>query len=208
MRKHHNRLFFGQYTHKASFKIKNASMLYPTTDQHLLKLIRLYEHTDMPDVVKLCRFILENRHKIKFRLGYPASIFYGDQDTILSAINTFWNEWTNTDTTDPKKVPVLDTNTVACRRLPLGRYQYQVYVKRKMSNRLTVAQRELLYKYLTQNEENATITNQNIKRWLSGEGAIHYDMSGYFYVRDEKALTPIYMISSDIVDKVIKFVKV
>ena len=207
MRKHHNRLFFGQYTHKASFKIKNASMLYPTTDQHLLKLIQLYEHTDMPDVVKLCRFILKNRHKIKFRLGYPVSIFYGDKETTMSAINTFWNEWTNTDSTDPKKISVLGTNTVACKRLPLGKYQYQVYVKRKIHLQVNDKQRDLLHRYLTQNPENAVCTNKNLNHWLE-DGTQRYGLEGYFYVRDEKALTPIYMISKDIVEKVVKFVKV
>jgi hypothetical protein len=207
MRKHHNRLFFGQYTHKASFKIKNASMLYPTTDQHLLKLIQLYNHTDMPDVVKLCRFILKNRHKIKFRLQYPTSIFYGDKETVLSAINTFWDEWVNTDSTDPKKVLMLGTNTVACKRLPLGKYQYQVYVKRKIDLQVNDKQRDLLHRYLTQNPENAVCTNKNLNHWLEG-GSQRYGLEGYFYVRDEKALTPIYMISKDIVDKVVKFVKV
>ena len=77
-----------------------------------------------------------------------------------------------------------------------------------MYHRITAQQRELLYDYLTQNEDNATITNSNLKQWLSGSGAIHYDLNGYFYVKDEKALTPIYMISNNIVDKVVKFIKV
>jgi len=73
---------------------------------------------------------------------------------------------------------------------------------------LTDSQKQLLFKYLTQNDDNATITNRNLKQWLSGAGAIHYDLQGYFYIKDEKALTPIYMISNKIVDRVTKFVKV
>jgi hypothetical protein len=77
-----------------------------------------------------------------------------------------------------------------------------------MYYKITTEQRDQLYNYLTRNTDNATITNSNLKKWLSGKGAIHYDLYGYFYVKDEKALLPVYMISEKIVGHVRKFVKV
>jgi len=45
-----------------------------------------------------------------------------------------------------------------------------------------------------------------VKEYL--EGTSQYGWQGYFYVRDEKLLTPIYMIAQEAIEKVIKFVKV
>ena len=70
---------------------------------------------------------------------------------------------------------------------------------------LTREQRDTLHQYLTQNEENATVTNRSLISWLSGSGDIGYGYNGYFYVKDKKALLPIYMISQHIVEKITKF---
>ena len=35
MRKHHNKLYFGTYTHKAVFSMPWANKLYPTSTEHL-----------------------------------------------------------------------------------------------------------------------------------------------------------------------------
>ena len=207
MRKHHNKLYFGKYTHKATFAVPYLSQLYPTTDFYLERFLRS-NNLKNETVKKVAKFILENRSKMKFRLQNSFCIFYGHKQFIIDAINLFWDNWINITSTDPKKNKVLNNNIVVCKRLPLGKYQYQVHTKRKMYANLTDSQKQLLFKYLTQNDDNATITNRNLKQWLSGAGAIHYDLQGYFYIKDEKALTPIYMISNKIVDRVTKFVKV
>ena len=207
MRKHHNKLYFGKYTHKATFAIPHLSQLYPTTDFYLQRFLRV-KHFKNETVSQIAEFILQNRPKMKFRLQNSFCVLYGSQKFILEAINLFWKNWVNITSTDPLKTKLLDNNVVVCKRLPLGKYQYQVHTKRKMFHYLTESQKQLLYKYLTQNNNNATITNRNLKQWLSGAGARHYDLQGYFYIKDEKALTPIYMISNKIVDRVTKFVKV
>ena len=205
MRKHHNKLFFGVYTHKAKFKIPESNVLYPTNDLHCLKLAKVW---DKEPVADLAEFIMSNRHNMKFRIQNRSCIFYANRELILNAIDSLWSHWIGINSIDFKQNKIYDSKTVVCKRLPLGKYQYQIHTKRDMYYKITPHQRELLYQYLTQNLDNATITNKNLKQWLSGAGAIHYDLNGYFYVRDEKALMPVYMISNNIIDKIIIFVKV
>ena len=206
MRKHHNRLYFGKYTHKATFKVPNINILYPTTDYYLDRLMKK-ENLDI-SLQSTIKFIKANRKNMKFRIQNRSCIFYANKELILNAIDSLWRHWIGINSIDIKQNKIYDKKTVVCKRLPLGKYQYQIHTKRDMYYKITPHQRELLYQYLTQNLDNATITNKNLKQWLSGAGAIHYDLNGYFYVRDEKALMPVYMISNHIIDKIIKFVKV
>jgi len=206
MRKHHNRLYFGKYSHKATFKVPDINKLYPTTDYYLDRLVQGQKlNTALLDTIE---FIKSNRKKMKFRIQNRSCIFYAQKELIFKAINSLWSHWVGVNSIDMDKNKIYDNNTVVCKRLPLGKYQYQIHTKRDMYDKITPSQRQLLYQYLTQNLDNATITNRNLKQWLSGAGAIHYDLNGYFYVKNEKALMPIYMISNHIIDKIVKFVKV
>jgi hypothetical protein len=210
MRKHHNKLFFGKYSYKAIFKIPGTNMLYPTTQAHLSTIIKLTEGNKKANqnLSKISKFILAHRDEIKFRIQHLNSIFYGPKELILKLIDQFWQYWVGVTTTDPNNTDMLDQDTVLCSRLPLGKYQYQVHVQKKMPYNITKQQKELLNQYLTQNKDNAIVTTKNLGQWLSGKGAIHYDFNGYFYVIDQKALTPIYMISNHIIDRVVQFRKV
>ncbi len=206
MRKHHNKLFFGQYTHKAKFKIPEANKLYPTNDLKCLDIVN--NSITVTPLSSLATFLMEHRHDMKFRIQYPNTIIYSSEKIIHKAIGIFWNFWNGVTTTDPKTVSHLGNKTVVCKRLPLGKYQYQVHVHRKMQSRISSEQKAMLHQYLTQNKENATVTNKTLMHWLSGEQTLDYGYNGYFYVKDKKALLPIYMISQHIVDKVTKFVKI
>ena len=86
MRKHHNRLFYGKYRYKVSFALKWAPMLYPTTDEHLQSFIdgkqsqTKYLNTKFwkatSSVVRLAKFIKDNRTKMKFRLQQTLSLIH------------------------------------------------------------------------------------------------------------------------------------
>jgi hypothetical protein len=155
---------------------------------------------------KLASFILNNRKKMKFRIQNIDSVFYCDENMARDLVSVFWDEWNNADAVPEDRSYLLDKNSVLCKRLPLGRYQYQVHLKKNVHRILRQSQREDLYRYLNQNADNCLITGKYVKEYL--EGSSQYGWQGYFYVRDEKMLTPIYMIAQEAIEKVIKFVKV
>ena len=86
MRKHHNRLYFGKYSHKATFKVPEINKLYPTTDYYLDRLIKSQKlNTSLLDTIE---FIKENTKKMKFRIQNRSCIFYADRELILKAIDS------------------------------------------------------------------------------------------------------------------------
>ena len=136
MRKHHNRLFFGKYTHKAIFKVPNIARLYPTTDYYIEKNIK---HLDKASgAYQIGTLILQERKNFKFRIQNNSFIMYGSKELILDQITKLWDYWTGVVTTDPNSVKVLDNETVVCRRLPLGKFSYQVHTKRNMFDNFRV----------------------------------------------------------------------
>jgi len=223
MRKHHNRLYFGRYSHKVAFRMPWACYLYPTTDQHLKtildhndddfksagalrqnKWIQFGKHSQK--IKKLASCILHNRDKMKFRIQNVDTIFYCCEEMAKDLVSVFWDEWCSADAVPEDKSYLLDKNSVLCKRLPLGKYEYQVHLKKNVHKILKPHQRENLFRYLTQNPENCVITTRYVKEYLQGHS--EYGWQGYFYVRNEKLLTPIYMMAQHAVEKVIKFVKV
>jgi len=205
------------------FRMPWACYLYPTTDLHLKSVL---DHTEkefksertMRDskwvfffkhrekLKKLASFILHNRNTMKFRIQQVETVFYCDEEMAKGLVSMFWNEWHNADAVSKDRSYLLDKNSVLCKRLPLGKYQYQVHLKKNMHKILKQSQREDLYRYLMHNPDNCMITGKYIKEYL--EGSSQYAWHGYFYVRDEKLLTPIYLIAQEAIEKVIKFVRV
>lgn len=223
MRKHHNRLYFGLYTNKVVFRMPWACYLYPTTDQHLNSVLEhreedfkseralrdgkwLFFFKHSKNLIKLASFILHNRKNMKFRIQNMDCVVYCKEEMARDLVTSFWQEWTNADQVAKDRSYLLNRNNVLCKRLPLGQYQYQVHLKKNVHRILKQSQREDLYRYLNQNPDNCLITGKYVKEYL--EGTSQYGWQGYFYVRDEKMLTPIYMIAHDAIERVIKFVKV
>jgi hypothetical protein len=178
-------------------------MFYPTTDEHLLKIKK--EYSDAPDMNYLADFIMKNRKLLKFRFQDRKAIFYTDYDKSLELIDTFWNFWTKSETVDPK-FKDLDKNTIGCVRLPHGKYKYQVYLKKEAQNIMSDIEIETLKNFIHTNQDNCLVTNRDVLGLLNSR--YPYFTGGYFYVSDEKFLTPIYMMAQDAIEKVIKFRKV
>ena len=215
MRKHHNKLYYSKYRFKTIFNMPWAGMLYPTTDQKLLDLIQgkdkdvKYLNKDWykisPNVIKLAQVILDHRTNMKFRLQQNHAIFYSNKELAHNLIETFWDSWHGSENVDPK-FNKLNKNTIGCRRLPHGKYQYQVHLKKDVHQRITKQERENLWSFLERNVDNCLVTNKYVLDYF--EGKYPHCYHGYFYVSEEKMLTPIYMLAQKAIDKVIKYVKV
>ena len=186
MRKHHNKLYYGKYRHKTVFKLPGSLMFYPTTDEHLTKLKKEYSH--LPDLNHLASFIMANRKDINFRMQDRRAIFYSDFDKAQQLIERFWEFWVGYETVDPKFTD-LQKDTVGCTRLPHGKYKYQVYLKKDAQLIISDAQKTSLWEFLERNVDNCLVTNYNIIDFLEKKSP--YCFGGYFYVTEEKFLTPI-----------------
>ena len=203
MRKNHNKLYYGKYRHKTVFKLPGSLMFYPTTDEHLMKIKNDYK--DLPDVNHLAGFIMANRRNVKFRMQDRKTIFYSNLDKSQELIERFWDFWIASETVDPK-FKNLGKDTVGCTRLPHGKYKYQVYLKKDAQVLMTTAQKKNLWQFLERNVDHCLVSNYNIIDFL--EDKSQYCFGGYFYVKEEKYLTPIYMLAQQAIEKVIKFRKV
>ena len=203
MRKNHNKLYYGKYRHKTVFKLPGSLMFYPTTDEHLLWIQK--EYSTAPDMCHLASFIMANRRNVKFRMQDRKTIFYSNLDKSQELIERFWDFWIGSETVDPK-FKNLGKDTVGCTRLPHGKYQYQVYLKKDAQVLMTDAQKKNLWEFLERNVDNCLVTNYNIIDFLEDKSP--YCFGGYFYVKEEKYLTPIYMLAQQAIEKVIQFRKV
>ena len=203
MRKHHNRLYYGRFKHKTTFKRPGSLMFYPTTDEYLGTIKDRYP--DHPDMHYLSEFVIKNRKSMKFRFQDRKAIFYSDQQLAQQLIERFWDYWTGSETVDPK-FQELDKNMVGCVRLPHGKYQYQVYLKKDAHLHINEHQKTNLYNFLERNTDHCLLTQWALIDWF--EDKCHYCFGGYFYVTQEQFITPIYMMAQGAIDKVIKYRKV
>ena len=215
MRKHHNKLYYGKYQFKNIFKMPWAGILYPTTDENLQKMLdgthhdvkHLNKHFWKVDskVLKLAKFILDNRTRMKFRLQQKYAIFYSDKNLAKVIVDTFWDFWDGSESIDPN-YNKLGKNSIGCRRLPHGKFQFQVHLKKDVHQHISKQERESLWAYLERNENDCLVSNKYVLDYLIGKYPHCYH--GYFYVSEQKMLTPIFMLAQGAIDKVIKYVQV
>ena len=203
MRKNHNRLYYGKYRYKTVFKMPGSLIFYPTTDEHLQHIKRI--HPDLPDINFLADFIINNRNKMKFRFQGRRSMFYSDRKLAQTLIEHFWDYWIGSENVDPRMTDI-GKDVVGCTRLPHGKYQYQVHLKKDAQLLMNEAQVVALWEFLERNVDDCLVTNYNIIDFLERKSP--YCFGGYFYVTDEKFLSPIYMMAQQAIEKVIQFRKV
>ena len=82
----------------------------------------------------------------------------------------------------------------------------EIHLKKDVHQRITKQERENLWGFLERNVDNCLVTNKYVLDYF--EGKYPHCYNGYFYVSEEKMLTPIYMLAQKAIDKVIKYVKV
>jgi len=203
MRKHHNRLYYGRFRHRTEFKIPGSLMFYPTTDEYLVTIKDRYP--DHPDMHYLSEFVMQNRKKMKFRFQDRKAIFYSDKQLAQQLIDRFWEYLTGSKIVDPK-FNNLDSKTVGCSRLPHGKYQYQVHLKKDAHLHVDDTQKKNLWQFLERNVDNCLVTQWALIDWF--EDKCPYCFGGYFYVTQEQFITPIYMMAQEAIDKVIRYRKV
>jgi hypothetical protein len=203
MRKNHNRLYYGKYRYKTVFKMPGSLIFYPTTDEHLKHVKRI--HPDLPDINFLADFIINNRNKMKFRFQDRRSMFYSDRKLAQKLIQQFWDYWIGSENVDPRMTNI-GKDIVGCTRLPHGKYQYQVHLKKDAQLVMNDTQISALWEFLERNVDHCLVTNYNIIDFLERKSP--YCFGGYFYVKDEKFLSPIYMLAQQAIEKVIQFRKV
>jgi exonuclease III len=142
---------------------------------------------------------------MKFRLQQTKSMFYTDKKLANELVINFWEDWVESKVVDPKYAN-LDENTIGCSRLPHGKYQYQIYLKKKLAWQISEEKRTALLKFLDHNVENVYVANGGLIDWLEGKDTWY--PASYFYVTDERYLSPLYVIAGDFIEKVIQFKKV
>tara|TARA_Y100000748_G_scaffold226460_1_gene190833 strand:- start:144 stop:713 length:570 start_codon:yes stop_codon:yes gene_type:complete len=178
-------------------------MFYPTTDQYLTNLRK--EHPELPDLNFLADFIMKHRNSMRFRIQDKKAIFYSDKERSNELIDNFTKYWQKTEIVDPK-YDMLGKDVIGCTKLPHGKFKYQVHLKKDAHKHISESERQALWNLIERNKECSLVTNKYVLDYLIGKYPHCYH--GYFYVSQEKMLTPIYMIAQKGIDKVIKFVKV
>lgn len=203
MRKHHNKLYYGKYRYKTILDMPQSAMLWPTTDENLNDIKAT--NNKMDKLWNMADFIINNRHQMKFRIQEKKSIFYTDKALSDKIRSTFIDNFVNTESVDPKHGE-LKENIVGCDRLPHGKYEYQIHVKKDAHRIITKLQKDNLMNFIERNVDHCFVPGYALMDWL--EDRCPYCFGGYFYVTQERYLTPIYMMANEAIEKVIQFRKV
>jgi len=209
MRKHHNKLFYGTYTHKTVFKMPWAHQLFPTTDENLIKYVKGQKHfygKQHPALIDLAVYIMENRHNIKFRVQKDHTLFYSDFETAVEIITKYWKYFIDVVSINLAHTNKLQKNIITCKRYPHKDFRYQIYLKKDIHQILDDNERQSFIQFCKRNKENIKITSKYINDFISGKTP--YCWYGYFYVKEEKFLSPLYIIMKRAIDKVQRYIKI
>ena len=148
---------------------------------------------------------IKNRKDMRFRFQDKKALFYTNEIMAQELVDLIGKYHVGTEILDPR-FNMLDKDTVGCDRLPHGKYRYQVHLKKDAHQFITKKQRESLREYIERNIDDCLVPGYAILDYL--EDRCPYVFGGYFYVTEEKFLTPIYMMAQNGIDKVVKFRKV
>ncbi len=208
MRKHHNKLFYGKFTHKTVFKMDWANALYPTTDEHLLRFVKgqgYFYGKQHPMAADLAGFIMENRHTVKFRIQGKKTIFYSNFEYALELLTKYWDNLYDIQSINVEYTNILNKNEVYCKRYPHKVFEYQVYLKKDLHHILNENEKQSFVQFCENNREGIKISSAHVANYILGE--TKYCWNGYFYVKDEKYLSALYLIIQKGIDKVQKYIK-
>jgi len=209
MRKHHNKLFYGVYTHKTIFKMPWAHGLYPTTDENLLKYVKgqvsLLGKYNM-EMANLAGFIMENRHNMKFRVQKDQTLFYSNFETARDILVRYWDYFIDVKSVNLTHIDKIKKNIIICKRYPHNAYQYQIYLKKDIHRILDENEKDSFAQFCFANKSGIKITNKFINDYLTGKN--QYCWHGYFFVKEEKFLSVLYILIEKAIDKVYKYIKI
>ena len=177
-------------------------MFYPTTDQYLTKLKQKFK--GLPDINRLADFIINNRKKMKFRIQEKHAIFYTNKSLAQELIDGFWHFWYDATEVD-LNARLLKKNQVICKRIPHGKYPYQIHLKKDTHQHLDDKDRDALWNILSNNKNNCLVSHRYVYDFLSGKAKFCYE--GYFYVKDEKMLTMINLLAGKGIKKIVNFIE-
>ena len=209
MRKHHNKLFYGQYTHKTTFNFPWAHKLYPTTDENLINFIKhkgqVYGKFSS-SIIDVAKFILNNRDKVKFRIQGKHTSFYSDAETSKMLATKYWNELNDVFSVDPAHITKLKKNTVLCKKYPHRNFKFQIHLKKDAHKLLSGADRDAFYRFYQANRDNVKITSTHVLNYLQKHTG--YCWNGYFFVKEEKYLSALIILLDKVIEKIQKYIKV
>ena len=106
-------------------------------------------------------------------------------NSLQTLIKIFRKYYKGSKNIDPR-FKDLAKDSIGCKILPHGKFQYQVHLKKDIDGRLNKEQRSALWDFLARNKDNCKLTSRDAIGFLSAEW--QYFTGGYFYVTEEKYL--------------------
>ena len=185
-----------------------TNALYPTTDEHLMRFVNekgYFFGIQHPLLRDMAAFIMQNRNNVKFRIQGGKTLFYCNFNFALELVTKYWDYLFDVQSVDLKQVGKIKANEVLCKRYPHKVYEYQVFLKKDLHKILTDNERQSFVNFCEVNSDGVKISSAHVLNYIAGE--TKYCWNGYFYVRDEKYLSALYLIMQKAIDKVQKYIK-